>query len=70
MRSTILLTSLAASFLTSNADALHFAKRDAQPAVVPLTIHRRQIDNPFQRIHMDRIRRRQTVSEVLDNFEV
>jgi hypothetical protein len=70
MRITLLLNSLAVSLLTPNAFALQFAKREGVLAVVPLTIHRREVNNPFERLRLDRIRRRQTVSEVLANFEV
>jgi hypothetical protein len=70
MRIAILLNGLAASLLTPYVYALHLAKRDGPPAVVPFTIHQREGNNPFERVRLDRIRRRQTVSEGLDNVQV
>lgn len=58
------VTALAAGLLAST-NAIHLVQRDS-PNVVSLDTHRRSVQNPHKR---DALRRRQTVTETLDNGE-
>ncbi|MCJ1458387.1 hypothetical protein MMC28_008759 [Mycoblastus sanguinarius] len=60
------LTALAAGLLASGSTAIHLVQRDTSPGVIGLNIHRNPVQNPVKR---DAIRRRQTISETLDNEE-
>lgn len=55
---------LAAGLLVSYSAAIHLSKRAASPAVVRLGTQRKAVHNPVKR---DALRRRQTVTETLDN---
>lgn len=63
MRSS-LYTALVAGLLASSSAAIHLFQRDASTAVVRLAINRKAVENPVKR---DALRRRQTVTETLDN---
>ena len=63
MRSSF-FTALAAGLLASSSTAIHLFQRDASPAVVRLGTHRNAVQDPVKR---DVLRRRQTVTETLDN---
>ena len=63
MRSSF-FTALAAALLASNSAAIHLFQRDASPAVVRLGTQRKAVQDPVKR---DALRRRQTVTETLDN---
>ena len=57
-------TALVAGFLASSSAAVQLFQREASPAVVRLATHRKAVENPVKR---DALRRRQTVTETLDN---
>lgn len=59
-------TALATGLLFSSSAAIHLFQRDASPAVVRLDTQRKPVQNPVKR---DALRRRQTVTETLDNGE-
>ncbi|KAF6241546.1 hypothetical protein HO173_000257 [Letharia columbiana] len=59
-------TALAVGFLASSSAAIHLFQRDASPAVVRLGTYRKAVQDPVKR---DGLRRRQTLTETLDNGE-
>jgi len=60
-----IITALTATLLATSSTTLHLLpQRDASPAVVGLSIQRNIVQDPVKR---DVLRRRQTVTETLDN---
>ena len=57
-------TALAAGLLAGSSSAIQLYKDRASPAIVQLGTHRKAVQDPVKR---DTIRRRQTVTETLDN---
>ena len=57
-------TALAAGLLAGSSSAIQLYQGDASPAIVKLGTHRKAVQDPVKR---DTIRRRQTVTETLDN---
>lgn len=64
MRSYFYIAFLAAGLLASSSTAINLFQRNASPAVVTLGTYRKSVQDPVQR---DTLRRRQTVTETLDN---
>ena len=58
------IATLAAALLSSTSAAIQVSQHDASPAIVSLRTQRKTVEDPVER---DTLRRRQTVTEALNN---